>query len=339
MKFFNTLLFALLVTTSICAQEFPYFLTVDSEPYEDLTDVTDLTEGQVWDDPIITADIGFDFVIYGDTVSTFYFTGLGADLNTSEDYYGTGTFFSGCYADIIDRGYLDNVNLSSINSKLTGTPGSRVFHLEWKNVGFYVEQSVLNSLDDNINFQMRFYEGSNDIEIHFGPSEISHADIIYEGLEGVTVFFIDSLTNDGYNLTFSTIHYLYGDPTDPLVGLTTDQVTYYYDIEPLDNHPVDGTVYKLTSSQTTSTKNLEDLNAVVSVFPTLVDQTLIVDVASGFDIKTARVQVLNELGQIVLRQKLQDYRESIDLSKFSAGIYFVSIQTESGIATKKIVKR
>ncbi len=339
MKIFNTLFIVLFVCASLSAQEFPYFLSVDSEPYADLTDVDDLTEGMVWDDPEIIADIGFDFELFGETVTSFYFNGLGTEMISDDDYYTNPvTYFTGYYADVIDRGYIDDVNLSSINSKVTGTPGNRVFHLEWKNVGFYNEQSELSTLEDYINFQMRFYEGSNDMEIHFGPSSITHEDIIYDFFDGPAIFFFDSLDASAYDPTFNAVHFLYGDSSDPLIGTSTDPDAYYNDIEPLDMHPVDGTVYRLSTSETSSTKDLDDLNAVVNVFPTLVDQTLMVDVAYGFDFETGRIQIINELGQMLLQQNLQNNRETLDLSNFPVGNYFVSIQTNTGIATKKVVK-
>ena len=43
-------------------------------------------------------------------------------------------------------------------------------------------------------------------------------------------------------------------------------------------------------------------------------------------------------GQLILQQPVQNLKAEIDISNFTAGMYFVNVKTEKGIEVKKFVK-
>ena len=143
MRIFYSLLL-LLAATSMQAQ-FPYTLTYSDEPYVNFTDGT-AAVSEVWDDPNFTVPIGFDFVMFGETVTSLTQLGLGAALATSEDYYAVNTYFLPYTSDIIDTGDISGEQESTITYKTTGSAPNRVFHLQWAECGFYEN---LNILQDN----------------------------------------------------------------------------------------------------------------------------------------------------------------------------------------------
>ena len=95
-------------------------------------------------------------------------------------------------ADIADRGYNTPISESDVFYKLTGEPGSRIFKLEWKNVGFYREIAEQGTANNYTNFQLWIYEGSSDIEVRFGPNYTPDFDYIHFD-NGVLVALSDSI--------------------------------------------------------------------------------------------------------------------------------------------------
>ena len=53
----------------------------------------------------------------------------------------------------------------------------------------------------------------------------------------------------------------------------------------------------------------------------------------------ATMQIVNNLGQIVIQQNLTQNTTQIDISGLQSGIYFVNIKTKDGLVTKKICKQ
>ena len=47
--------------------------------------------------------------------------------------------------------------------------------------------------------------------------------------------------------------------------------------------------------------------------------------------------MINALGQIVIQKTLSDFNESINVSAFAKGIYFVELSTDDFVGTQKIV--
>jgi len=52
----------------------------------------------------------------------------------------------------------------------------------------------------------------------------------------------------------------------------------------------------------------------------------------------ATMQIINNLGQIVMQQSLTQNTTQVDISGLKSGIYFVNIKTKDGSVTKKIMK-
>jgi hypothetical protein len=67
----------------------------------------------------------------------------------------------------VNADYEDKLG-ATISYKVSGTTGSRIAKVEYRNVGFYEGDST-----ENANFQIWLYEGSNKIEYHVGPSQVN----------------------------------------------------------------------------------------------------------------------------------------------------------------------
>ncbi|MCB0641811.1 MAG: T9SS type A sorting domain-containing protein [Phaeodactylibacter sp.] len=312
----------------------PYYFLAYSEPYEELTGTTSLNNGQTWDDPEYAVPIGFDFEIFGDVINQVYFIGLGGALGTGDYYSESVSLVLPYYTDIIDRGSNSGVSMSDISYATTGDAGSRIFTLQWTNVGFYNELTS-GTNDDFISFQMRFFEGSNNIEFHYGASSIDPANDPHDGFDGPLLGFFENL--DFNNYTVDAIYYLDGATDDPT--LTETDLAGYYTLDgTLDGNPADGQVYRFSTVDPSNTLD-RAFTTALNVYPTVVQQEVYVEVDDLDELSgEALIQVIDQAGRVVSQQSLAQNFTTLDLEAFATGMYFVRVVDQQSSATFKVTK-
>ena len=214
-----------------------YTFVLSSGTYTDLTNATSLNNNQLWDDPDYVIPIGFPFKLYNELLDSLYFEeGMGAGLTGPLDTnFGFEHYIATFEADIIDRGDLTGISKSPISYKVEGSSPNRILKVEWKNVGFFDEGDSLGTLNDYISFQLWLYEGSNNIEFHYGPSNIANPLIDYEGETGAYIGLADSALTDVYLLK--------GSVAAPVLSNT---------IQAVIGTPANGTIYKFIYNSTIS---------------------------------------------------------------------------------------
>jgi hypothetical protein len=149
-----------------------YTFSKDITPYNDLVAPTNLSGGSYWDDDYWVIPIGFDFL--GHDTLTVSSNGLVSLANYNNLVDEEVTFSISAFADasigadLVDR----DVNLilspviSPIGYQLSGTGSNQILKIEWKNAGFYYDNST--NKKDSISFQLWLYEDSNNIEMRYG---------------------------------------------------------------------------------------------------------------------------------------------------------------------------
>ena len=81
-------------------------------------------------------------------------------------------------------------------------------------------------------------------------------------------------------------------------------------------------------------KNSTDINEYgikANIFPNPTDGNVTVE-AEGMQ----RLNVINELGQVIYDAETNNGTETLNMSQFGAGVYMIRIQTENGIVTKRV---
>ncbi|MFA6949581.1 MAG: T9SS type A sorting domain-containing protein [Lentimicrobiaceae bacterium] len=132
--------------------------------------------------------IGFDFFFFNSTIDTlFFFETAPSILSSSKELNGFHKIIIPFGASLVDRGIGSSHSLSPLSYQLSGEIGSRILKIEWKNAGFAIEYYLNNTLDDYVNFQLWLYETSGKMEIHYGPSQISHPEFAYADETGPSV--------------------------------------------------------------------------------------------------------------------------------------------------------
>lgn len=217
---------------------FIYDLTTTTETYTDLTGTTSINNGEIWDDPEYVITLPFEFLLNETPVTSMQFFGLGSLLEAPTSEPDVYTYVFPFEADLLDRGeLLGNESLSPIGYKVDGTPGNRIYKLEFKNAGSYEELFDQGTMNMFINFQMWLYEGTNMIQFRFGPSSITNPFIFYQGetgpLSGTTDY-------DEANELLINAHLLVGNATAPTLSASEGYLT---------GTPPNGTVYTLSMGQ------------------------------------------------------------------------------------------
>jgi hypothetical protein len=229
--------------------------------------------------------------------------------------------------DIIDRGFNTGTSLSPLSFKLEGEVGSQILKIEWNNVGFFEE----STFQDFMNFQLWLYEEENVIEYRYGSSEINDPTNSFEDLDGVQVVLFPLLPAGGGGALEEDAYILSGDPINPeFITISTEEDFDDAESTSLTGTPPDGTVYRFSSEALSVDDTTIALD--VSVYPNPANDI--------FKIESKEVdytlEVYNTSGQQIMN--FNSPKDSYNISNLSKGIYFVKIQSLTGVVTKRLIK-
>ena len=131
------------------------------------------------------------------------------------------------FEDLCDRAFLpmssnegDPGGISDISYSLTGTTGSRICMIQVNNAGFFGEIYANDTSKSFINFQLWLYEGTNDIEIHFGNVNIQNPNVNLANSMGFRCGLGEQVNlNSAANLSANVLSGISSSPL--MVGLTS----------------------------------------------------------------------------------------------------------------------
>jgi hypothetical protein len=299
-----------------------YSFSKSTGTYSNLTDAVSINNGQLWDDPMDSIPVGFNFKLYDLTLDTVYLgVGFGGLVSSAID-----TNFEADYlilpfeTDLVDRGDLSGHSLSPISYRLDGVSGSRILKIEWKNTGFLGEEDISGTLNDYIDFQVWLYEGTNDIEMHYGPNQVTNPLVNYYGETGAIIGLSDYDLIDAYLLS--------GNPDSPMLSDT---------LVVLGGTPADGTIYKF-SNLTSGIEGDQPGNFHVQISPNPVQRFATIRVNNG-KLNHAELRLTDTFGRIVKKiQGIQTNEIILDCDNLGKGMYLYQL-SEPGkpIATGKLI--
>ena len=318
------LLFAGMLGSLMVSAQLTYTLNVYSSTYEEFDDGTDAVIG-TWDDPDMTLPLGFEANIAGSNTSTLYFLGdfLGGTAVT-DPFAPQWDMLWVTTADLTDAGYFNDEYLSPITYKTEGEPGSQIFKMQWQDSGFYGE--VSNGSSNNlINLQLWVYEGTNVIEIHWGPNTIKETEVVL--FDWFSCGLIENVTMDA---VWTDSFMLGGDPSAPMTISTTNEDELIN--AQLTGIPSNGTVYQFANSIVNVD---EEAKAEFEVFPTYT-QELVTLATNSQGQTTYRVF---DLGGKVVDQGQFQKRTQISFADLQQGIYLVELENGLDRTTTRVVRQ
>jgi hypothetical protein len=314
---------------------FPYNFSVSQGTYTPLVNAVSVNNGETWDDPNYSLPLGFNLQLFGSSFNNlvlsefFAANAFSGGANPSPIILSYGT-------DLIDRGSNGNTSLSPISYKIEGPVGSKIFKLEYSNAGFYDDPQPYTSF---INTQLWIYEGSNDIEIRFGPVQVSSQEV-FGGFTGPIIGFFDKLTIDDDDFVFDNLYYLEGNVANPTIKTATLS-DFLFLTQTLQGTPTNGTIYRFANN-TVSTDGPQLSDQAIQVAPSITNDRFRINCTSEvFQVSDkVRYRVLNQLGQSVNEGWLTEGANNIDLVQSAAGIYVVQIMSEHNtLRTARVVKQ
>lgn len=323
----NFTLSVLAIFGAICSNS-QYNFTKTTGTYANLVGSTSVNNGVTWDDPQFTIPLGFNFTYFNSVTNMMVIedAGLGAYLAINASETGVIPTLIPFGADIIDRGDFGTVSLSPISYLISGTAGNRIAKIEWRNVGFYSDLDDDGISTDFTNFQLWLYEGSNNIEIRFGPTSVNQPSLCYDGETGASVELLPNFdyTNFSYGNNGITLK---GSPTAPIVKI----INTINDLEYLTGTIPDGTIYRFVKNGATSI----DENSLVkaSLFPNPATSTI--TISTELDNVTS-VVITDVNGRVI--NEINSNFKTIDISGLESGVYFATVKTNQGSAIKRFVK-
>ncbi len=285
-----------------------YTFTKTTGTYSNLTGTISINEGELWDDFEGVISIGFDFDLFDTTIDSLFFgIGVGGLVSTAiDENFETDLLIVPFEADLIDRGDLSGTSISPISYKLDGQVGNRILKLEWKNAGFYSEGDELGTLNDFVNFQLWLYEGSNNIEMRYGPNKITNPSINYASESGPIV----GLTDYGFSNTFL----LSGNPSNPIV---TDSLVF------LTGTPPNGTIYKF--SKMVSSTNNDNQKVAAKISPNPFHVSGVINLKNR-NLKNGVLKITDINGRLVKTMtNLQSDEITIQRDNLVNGVYFYTL--------------
>ena len=130
----------------------------------------DYEEG--WDDPEFMVDLGFEVDLDGISFEQVFQIGTGTILFSNSNPFAG---FIPISYDLADIGFSNPKTPSLIRWETTGEPGNQVFALEWANAGFYEEVFGGGGPENPsfVNIQMRIFEATGIIELHYGAISLT----------------------------------------------------------------------------------------------------------------------------------------------------------------------
>jgi hypothetical protein len=305
-----------------------YTYSQNNSPYQNLTASTGINNTVVWDqNSSFNLNLGFSLPLTaGRTCTSVTLGGGSITFNTSSTPYGLFVYhwpFGGNM--LTDKGYGTSTSLSPITYEVSGSPGNKIFKIQFSNAGlnYDFQASCTNTTGlDYVNFQFWLYENNGRIEVHFGSNSIGNSQSYHCNFP-ITAgphfkFLVDNyLLNLFNNASSPSIQCLsnagvvYGSPMN---GTTANNGTVYiFDPDP---------AYTITGVP-------EERLIAAKIYPNPVHDKIII--SDSNEIINAPYEIWDGLGKIVLSGSTTG---EIDVSDFQSGIYFLKI----GTSVSKIVK-
>lgn len=327
-KILNTLLILLTVCITASAQ-FNYDLTVRQQTYQPLTSGTDITGGNVWDDEFFQVPLGFSFSLDGQTITDF---SLLSATGCATDTQNKVSVFLLTDLDLQDRGYDSNIAKSPIRYIVSGSAPNRIFKCEVANAGIYDEEMLYGTQNDSVNLQVWLYEGSNILEIHYGPTQLTYpAD--YFLFTGYPVMgFIRNVDFNSSTSSFDDFYMLQGSAGAPAI----DSVADIFNISGgLNSYPPSGTVYRF-SPKPVSIDGIDAETNNIKLVSNIGSDKVIVKKNNE---QQAYYSVLNMNGATMnISGTLTRGNNDINISNLPNGMYLLHVQSKNSRQTYRIVK-
>ena len=313
-----------------------YTLQVLNEPYAEMINGTSLHGLNRWNDPDnLPMSLQFPFVFFNSFADTFFIGGKGAFMTTgifSDDLTNSDSIdiLAVMTDDITDRAYYHSnpTTLSPITYKVVGTAPNRIQKLQWKKAGVYYDTYG----QMYFNFQVWLYEGSNNIDIRYGPSNIDDSVAYpYAGAEGPTTLLVNNYISSEDSVAGSSLVLAGAAASPSLTAIDLNSTAP----PTLVGTPANGMVYRFVYNGPLSITKAS-IAPLVTVGPNPSSGRLRIAIGNGIQ---ATVSLTDLTGKILAAFHVRG-QSHLDMTSFASGLYLLKVTSE-GLEpyTQSIVKQ
>ncbi len=311
--------------------QLPYTLSVSNQPYTPLTSASSINNGIIWNYQTFIIPIGFYFRVDSYATSNF---NLYNGREFTADTINISSQFLLTDASLFDKGGAnDSVSRSPLRYTLSGVAPNRIFKAQIGNAGFHDEYSFYGTVKDSVNMQVWLYEGSNIVELRYGPLSVTH-DTLYFPNRKPKVGYVKNYNFNSF--AYQAFYILSGNPASP----TIDSVVpgRGYSGTPLSSFPPAGTVYRFSPTNTTSTAGVggTQLTSTLSVYPTITNNEEHILYNGSTNIAYT---ITSMDGKMHINGYLAPGLNHVDVSMVASGIYILQVATGSQQAIYRFVKQ
>ncbi len=280
-----------------------------------------LTTTSPWDDPSAEINLPFSFDLYGSPIQQLSLgEGFGAQLFT-QNQSGTSDCIALIDADLIDLGYGTKKSKSLIHYTVDGAIGARILKIEWSNVGFRSKElPKASNLKDFANYQLWLFEGTNILEVHFGPSSVQHPERSFYNKQGPFGYLIHQFDEQNQTISPLSIQLTKNAENLQLINTTSQ-------LQTIGSWPKEGTVIQIRPKSGSAFSDdftlFPNPTSNIAMIKDLRKETTLLYLTDSFGKK---LDVPVALGQI-------------DLSDQPNGLYFVHYQSQDGQLKTKTIAR
>jgi hypothetical protein len=318
-----------------------YTFSKGSETYSHLTAPTTLSGSTYWDEEYWVIPIGFNFLGHDTlTVSSNGLVSL-ADYNKLVDQevtFSISAFADASIgADLIARDLASPTN-SPINYQLSGSFPNQILKIEWRNAGFYHDNS--SNKIDFISFQLWLYEDSNNIEMRYGPHYFASlapftGNNSFGAVIGIGSYKYDFLFGGSLNeyVNSAPSIYLTGNVNTPGTSSTFGTLTAN---DTASCAPARNTRFKFTPDfSVTGVRKSSGL--ATNIYPNPVNGMLHVE----FENKSGAGIFLYDISGKLVHQEYTApssglFSGLIQTEEFPKGLYFLKIESEGSVCSRII---
>jgi len=311
--------------------QLPYTLSVSNQVYAPLTSASSINNGLIWNYQTFISPIGFYFRVDSYATSNF---DLYNGREFTDDTINIASQFLFTDAPLFDKGgAIDSVSRSPLQYILTGVAPNRIFKAEIRNAGFHDEYSFYGTVKDSVCMQVWLYEGSNIVELRYGPSSVTH-DTLYFPNRKPKVGYVKNYNFNSF--AYQAFYILSGNPASP----TIDSVVpgSGYSGTPLSAFPPSGTVYRFSPTNTTSTAGIAatQLSNTLSVYPTITNSEENIYYNGN---KNIPYSITDMDGKMHINGYLAGGLNHVDVNTLVNGIYILQINDDARQAVYRFVKQ
>lgn len=315
---------------SISAQTEPILVDIFSGTYELLENPISVNNEDIWEgDFNYVIDLDFEFEINYQVFNEVIITagnGLHFQGYNNPRLWIWGSEWGG-------NGYLydvgDTESESPIGYEVVGEVGERIVKIQWQNAGISNQwpDYFPDDPDDFVNFQMWIYEGSNELEVHYGPSQSS--DSSFDQNDGPGVRFLKIDNNWGYCFSgYENLpYYTWTDFTDPVPGCL------------LNGIPNEGKIFRFYPNPTVLVKEEMINKPGFTVVPRVFQNNLSVIIDQFDQGNFYNLHIYNILGVEVLNLPITNKNTLINQLFTKTGIYVFVLMDGNNTSIQKVLLR